>query len=74
MLIDVSALGDAKSEPQSFTVIQNGSAVTFTEVEDSHTMNATVTPAGTSLLMKGTTSSDGSGWKMNAAFTVSKPQ
>jgi len=75
MLIDVSSLEGAKSEPQSFTVIQNGSAVTFESTgTDAYTMNATVTSEGTNLTMTGTTSVEGVGWKMNCAFTASKPQ
>ena len=76
MLIDVSSLGEsANSEPQSFTVRQNGSAVTFESTgSTAYTMNATVTAGGTSLVMKGTTSVSGSGWKMNCAFTASKPR
>ena len=78
MLIDGSLFGESEDRPQSFTVIQNGSAVTFeptvTGLSGLRTMNATVTPKGTRLSMKGRTFASGLGWKMNAAFTVGKPQ
>ncbi len=76
MNIDASALGeDAESSPQTFSVRQKGSAVTFepTSGEGMGTMNATVNKEGSALAMKGTTVASGSGWKMTASFSAGKP-
>ncbi len=75
MTIDASSLGDdASADPQSFTVTQSGREVTFEPTGGSfNRMNATVSRDGQTLSMEGTTGASGSGWKMTAVFTASKP-
>ena len=76
MIVDGSSLGASENKPQSFTVSQKGSVVTFEPISGggSGTMTATVTRQGATLVMKGKTVAIGKGWKMNAVFTVSKPE
>lgn len=75
MFVDISAaIEDASSEPQGFRVSQSGSSVTFEPTDGGSPMHATVSKEGGSLVMKGTASDSGEGWRMSAVFTLTKPE
>lgn len=78
MLIDVSVLnegdeeGGFSSEPQMVGISYVGDTVTFTPDDGGITMTAKVKRDGDNYVMQGSATGAGSGWKMIAAFTLSK--
>lgn len=77
MFIDFSSMsedGEASNEPQTIGLSMAGNTVTFTPNAGGITsMKGVVSRQGDSLLMKGTLSAGGPGFKMTSVFTLTKP-